>query len=63
MRFGRYLGSESPRVVKDTSLGRWRSGVQIPATPPSFFSRKKQFFGGFLLELSLIHEDCFANVK
>ena len=25
------------RMVKDTSLGRWRSWVQIPATPPRAF--------------------------
>ncbi len=26
---------KTDNMVKDTSLGRWRSGVQIPAAPPS----------------------------
>jgi len=29
-----YTGRAWARMVKYTSLGRWRSWVQIPATPP-----------------------------
>jgi hypothetical protein len=51
---GRYLNplETVSRLDKDTSLGRWRSGVQIPATPFSLPPRHPGDIGRSLLRFS-----------